>query len=531
MASDLLHAFLSSGSPQHGLPAAFHLALLQGWLTARAEGKPYKAEAPDLFLRDVVLSRAGKKDAALFLSQPLLDYLNAPAPLASALPLTRFMAVIFESLGEVKKNFDLSKPEGVLRFYQAYAGDLARTYHLPRELLPPAATEGGALCTLLREKDFAPTAFSKTADATLVGPADVENGLGSGVRYMADGLAEAGVNFSILNRYAASGSRSGDARYRKYETPQSGAPINIIHYNSDMLAENMLAGGIGNFTGRTNIGYFVWETSKLGTAHKLGLSLVDEIWVPTEFMRELYARETSKPVLCMGSVVQPPAPKGARRDFGLSDDFMFLFTYDSASRQTRKNPLGVTRAFRQAFSGNEKVQLVLKTQNAAKLGGMEKELYTELQKAAAEDKHIRIIDETFEAEKLAGLIASADAYVSLHRCEGFGYGMAEAMYFGVPVIATNWSGNVDFIKEDTAWQVPFKLVPVKPGEYHYAEEGGHEWAEPDLAAASRAMRDVFDNRDAAKARAQAGQKWIREQYSASVVGERMSARLAHSSRD
>jgi glycosyltransferase involved in cell wall biosynthesis len=290
----------------------------------------------------------------------------------------------------------------------------------------------------------------------------------------------------------------------------------------------MLAGGIRNFTGRTNIGYFVWETSKLSMAHKMGLSLVDEIWVPTEFMREMYAKETTKPVHCMGSVVQPPAPKGVRSDFGFKqEDCLFVFTYDSASRQTRKNPLGVVYAFQKAFPGQEKATLVLKTQNAARITGeMEKKLFAELQQAVASDPRIHFIDQTFEADRLAGLIACASAYVSLHRCEGFGYGMAEAMYFGVPVIATGWSGNTDFVKTDTAWPIPSRLIPVGLGEYHYAEEGGHEWAEPDLDAASKAMREVFDNPTAASTRARIGQGKIHDHYSAAAIGKRMAARLA-----
>jgi glycosyltransferase involved in cell wall biosynthesis len=541
MTDRLLQAFLDCTPESEGLPAGFHRALLQSWLVSRAQGTGYAPAEADSFLRDIILSRATRKDAALFLSIPLLQHLNAPAGLKSALPLTRFMAVIFESLDAAKAQFDLATPEGCLRFYHAYVQTVAGTYRLPSALIPTGLAQllnkaglnvtptPPPLCTLVTEDDFKMQGEPKLADAavTLVGPADLENGLGQGLRYMADGLLASGLKMQILNRYASSRSRAADTRYQQFETTAPYTAINIIHFNSDMLAENMLVSGISNFVNRYNIGYFVWETSQLSKAHRLGVELVSEIWVPTEFMRDLYSKVTDKKITVIGTVVNPPEAVRNRAAYGLPEDkFLFVFTYDSASRQTRKNPLGAVTAFKKAFPGEPGVGLVLKTQNTEALSDpLEIELFQQLKTECAGDPRIILIEQTMTAEGVAGLVASCDAYVSLHRCEGYGYGMAEAMHLGLPVIATHWSGNTDFVSEENGYPVPFRLVPVPKGHYHYSDEDGQLWAEPDLDAAASILRAVFEKPQEARARAKAGQAAMKSKAYPGAVGGRMRDRL------
>ncbi len=536
---DLLSSYLNAQPEKHGLPAHFHLALLQSWFIARAEGKAYSPAQPDVFLRDYLLSHLNDEKAALFLSDALIAYLNAPAPIQSPLPLTTFMKIIHDALGPNAKQFDLSQVAGCAAFYRAFMIDLAAAYHFPAELMPealgqvlaraniPVPAAPGAKCRVLRETDFKGAVPAFTSEVTLVGPADVENGLGAGLRYMADGMMAANVNFSIFNRYGSNRSRSSDKRYAAFETDRPAAPINILNFNSDMLAENLLAGGPEHYKGRYTIGYFLWESSRLSTAHKLGIQLVDEIWVPTAFMRELYAKETDKPVYLCGCVIDPVPPLPL--PVALPDAFNFVFTYDSASRAARKNPLAVVKAFQKAFTKNENARLIIKTQNADRLtNAIEKQLYDELQQVMAADSRMQLINATWKAGEITGLLAAADCYISLHRCEGIGYGMAEAMGFGVPVIATNWSGNVDFTGESTAYPVPSQLVNIAPGQYHYADENTaapHQWAEPDIDKAAAIMHHVFTHQDEAAQRGKAGQALMKSQFTAAFVGARMKARI------
>jgi glycosyltransferase involved in cell wall biosynthesis len=180
------------------------------------------------------------------------------------------------------------------------------------------------------------------------------------------------------------------------------------------------------------------------------------------------------------------------------DKFTFVFTFDGFSRFSRKNPLAGVEAFQRAFPGDDGVHFVVKTQNTEFLTPMDAKIYAELRSRAKHDRRITVIDETFSSNEVHGLISVCDCYVALHHSEGFGYGMAEAMKLKVPVIATDYSGNVEFTTEDTAWPVRCTRVPVPPGGYFFQEDG-QEWADPDLDHAVERMLEVrTDPRRAAK---------------------------------
>ena len=124
--------------------------------------------------------------------------------------------------------------------------------------------------------------------------------------------------------------------------------------------------------------------------------------------------------------------------------------------------------------------------------------------AHVNDARIHVIHRSLPYNDMASLIRAADVYFSLHRSEGFGMGMAEAMSFGRIVIGTNFSGNTDFLTEETGFPVPYKLRPVEPHEYPWNTEP-QVWAEPDLNEAARILRQVFETPDLALKRAKAGQ--------------------------
>ena len=268
--------------------------------------------------------------------------------------------------------------------------------------------------------------------------------------------------------------------------------INVIHFNPDVIIENLSGFGLSQFEGRYNIGVFWWETSRACLAHRLGTDLLDEVWVATEYCKGIFQAITDKPVV----VVRTPVPRigdvawATRSYFEIPDGkFTFIFTFDGASRFTRKNPVGALEAFERAFPGDDGVHFIVKTQNTTFLSAADEKIYAEIRSRARKDARITVIDESLSSNEVHGLIAVCDCYVALHRSEGFGFGMAEAMKLRVPVIATGYSGNADFTTEDTAWPVRFKQVPVRKGEFVY-EEDGQEWADPDVDHAAQRMREV-----------------------------------------
>jgi glycosyltransferase involved in cell wall biosynthesis len=206
----------------------------------------------------------------------------------------------------------------------------------------------------------------------------------------------------------------------------------------------------------------------------------------------------------------------SRRELNLPHDAtIFVLIFDFRSFATRKNPEAVARAFMQAFPlGEEKAHLVIKTMGAQENCGRLRQL-VEL----CRDLRISIRDLNLDRDELIGLINASDAFVSLHRSEGFGRGPAEAMLLGKPTILTAYSGTNDFTDVNCAYLVDFKLIPVAPDEYVGVE--GQCWADANVATAARMMRRVHDNPKEAQRIGLLGQARVSRLLSPDVVGVRM----------
>ena len=279
------------------------------------------------------------------------------------------------------------------------------------------------------------------------------------------------------------------------------------------------------------IGQFYWELSDVCAVHDPTLSLMDEIWVASEFLASVYRRRVSIPVVNMGTVVSPvPFQKTyGRADFGLREgEYLFLLNFDAGSIVERKNPLGAVEAFQKAFPhGDEKAGLVVKTRNVEHIGrNSDRKHWERTAKRIENDRRIRVIDATLPEDAMAGLYSITDCYVSLHRSEGFGYGPAEALYWGKPAIVTAFSGVCDFCTESTARLVDYEPIAVKPGEYPYVDSAGsHFWAEPNVETASRHMRALYEDPQSGVNLGKQGQRLVRDRYSARALSQRYVARL------
>ncbi len=142
----------------------------------------------------------------------------------------------------------------------------------------------------------------------------------------------------------------------------------------------------------------------------------------------------------------------------------FLYIFDFNSYLARKNPHAAIQAFLSAFPlGTEPVGLVLKTMNS----NPDNPKWRNFKKLCQQDERITLIEKTLDREIVLGLVNACDAYLSLHRSEGFGRTLAEAMLMGKPVIATDFSGNADFIHAPLAYPVRWKKKKVKSGEYPF----------------------------------------------------------------
>jgi glycosyltransferase involved in cell wall biosynthesis len=192
--------------------------------------------------------------------------------------------------------------------------------------------------------------------------------------------------------------------------------------------------------------------------------------------------------------------------------------FDMFSVLERKNPVAVIRAFRRAFGRDEKATLVLKTS----AGAPDPEESAQLQ-AAADDAGVLVVRQLLSREKAYRYLQMCDCYVSLHRSEGFGLGMAEAMLLGKPVIATGYSGNLDFMNQQNSYLVDFQMIDVREERQIYRRD--FRWAEPSVDHAAAMMRQVFDDARAARAVGARAREELREKLSLSAAGDRMAARL------
>jgi len=262
-----------------------------------------------------------------------------------------------------------------------------------------------------------------------------------------------------------------------------------------------------------------WESEEPPADFDERVRPFDEIWAPTRFLAESFRKRATVPVVPMLPGLELPSFVAKERSyFDLpSDRFLFLFTYDMASSQARKNPLALISAFRKAFRNDEPVGLVIKVSRGSEFP----EDFAAL-RAACGDNGVTVIDRLMARDDLLALMKSCDAYASLHRSEGLGLGMAEAMLMGKPVVATAYSGNLDFMTAETAYLVEFERVPVPESSPYPA---GSMWAEPSIEHASQLLRRVYDQRCASHEVGLRAKADLEERLSLRAAGERMASRI------
>ncbi len=267
-----------------------------------------------------------------------------------------------------------------------------------------------------------------------------------------------------------------------------------------------------------SVGLWYWELPTFPDALVAQMDRVDEIWVATRFVQASFEAATARPVHLVPAIV--PELKGSgrtREDFGLKkDEVVFLFSFDVNSMVARKNPGAVIEAFRRAFppeaaGGN---RLVIKVLNLA----TRPELASWLRSAVAGVNGV-LIEEDMAETDLVDLFECADVYVSLHRSEGFGFGIAEAMSLGKPVIATAYSGNLDFAGATNSFQVGYRMRGITSADHVFNEEtkdvyqAGAMWADPDVDQAAKWMRLLSSDPSLRSTTGEAGRATIRDRYS------------------
>ncbi len=360
----------------------------------------------------------------------------------------------------------------------------------------------------------------------LIGFAKGELGIGEDVRMAVASCEAAGIPYSVVNIAPGANTRQADTALDHHVSALSRAPypINIFCLTGFETFRVFFEQGPRLFANRINIGWWPWELPVWPREWQSAIDMMDEIWAATHFTQSMYAKVASDKTIHMPMAVSTTRlRRTSRKRLGLpANTFLFLYIFDFNSYLPRKNPFAAVKAFRRAFPASDtSVGLVLKTMNS----NPKNRVWQRFLGECAKDERITVLEKTLDRGEVLGLIDTCDAYVSLHRSEGFGRTLAEAMLFGKPVVGTDFSGNVDFLKSATGFPVRWKRRPVRPGEYPFvAKTDNAWWADPDIAHAAQQMQAA---RNAAQDKqfAMRVKIFAQQQFAPERIGALMKQRL------
>ncbi|MBU5424034.1 glycosyltransferase [Cellulomonas hominis] len=344
-------------------------------------------------------------------------------------------------------------------------------------------------------------------------------GIGESARLMLEAAVAAGIPATPVpvTRHLQS-RRRGDARPPSAERHDTV----LLCVNAD-LTGSVLEAVPSALGADRRIGMWYWEVESFPRRYADAARHLDEIWVATDFVRAAVEPHVDIPV----RVVTPPLPRAlpappavSRADLGLpADRPVVLFTFDYLSTVERKNPEGLVTAFRRAFPRGSGPVLVLKSINAH----LREADAERLRVLVADEPDVLLLEQYLDPAARDALVAHADVVASLHRAEGLGLTMAEAMAQGKPVVATRYGGNLQFMDDGNSFLVDCTLTAIPEGAEPYP--AGTPWAEPDLDEAARLLRLAVHDREAAARRGARAAEDLRTRHSAAAAGTRLLAAL------
>jgi len=435
--------------------------------------------------------------------------------------ITNLMVSLRHQQPWLRDSFDPATPASA-REYIAWFVDHAESLVGDPRLVEPVAERLGELSMPARHAP--PRRGPAEPHVDVVGYLRLALGLGEAGRSTLQSLAAGGIDARGVAVSLNSASAANDTRCEPLLAEQASAPVQVFSINADQIGQVIDHLGDRLRPDSYRIITPFWELSRLPEAWAGAFDLVDEVWAPTRFIQTMLTRRIDKPVVRMPLVLEfePPA-RMPRSRFNLPDGrFLFFFAFDYFSFVERKNPLAVVEAFRRAFrtgGRNAPATLVLKTLNSEIVPANAQALRDSLQ----DNPDVILIERTLTRQATLALIDACDAVVSLHRSEGLGLLIAEAMVLGKPVISTDYSATTELVSPETGYPVDYRLVPVRDGEYPFHD--GQHWADADVDHAAWQMREVFEDAAGVARRVAAARVHVHAGYGQAAVSARQVARL------
>ncbi len=446
--------------------------------------------------------------------EELYEYCNQPGARGSSSGLTRLHMAIWEAREDLKSGYPhIDGPDG-----PGYAGWLCRYGGEEEGLAPawlPPAPE-----LLFRDADPHVHEQERLWGVNVAGFFTSELGVGEAARLLIAGLDAAEIPALPIQGHLAPPSRQ-EAQFAHARPDEAAYPINILCINGDGVPLFAREAGRSFFADRYTIALWWWEAGDPPAEWAAAYEFVDEVWVATQHIYDAIAPTSPVPVVRMTlPVLMPEVAQRTRRELGFPEEgFVFLYLHDYHSVAVRKNPTGLIEAFRRAFPPGSGAKLVLKSINA----DTSPEEHDRIVLAASGHPDITLIDGYVSGAEKNAMIARCDCYVSLHRSEGFGLTVAEAMLLAKPVIATRYGGTQEFLNDENAYLVDWEPTRIGEGAFPYPPDG--VWADPDLDQAAALMRKVLAEPDQARARGAIAREQMLERHSPQVAGAAMRRRL------
>ena len=349
-------------------------------------------------------------------------------------------------------------------------------------------------------------------------------GVGESARCMVRAADSAGIPVALVPLKLSCKNRLGDPTYASRLQETNPHDVNVVHLDPPASRDLDHHHGAGFRTGKYNIAYFAWELPEFPDAWVPSFDYYDEVWCPSDFTTAALAMKSPVPVLTMPHAIGFPRPAEStaqlRARLGLpAAAFLFLTLFDLNSYSARKNPRAAIEAFRRSGLAGRGAALVIKVQNVA---GNDTD-FAALQQSVRDLPGTVLLTETLSRADIYALEAACDCFVSLHRSEGFGLAIAEAMFLAKPVISTDWSAPAEFVTPDNGCPVLANLVTLEQNHGPYAK--GSTWADPDVAHAAEHMTRLFADRTLGARLGAAARATIEARFAPAVIGARYRRRL------